>query len=214
MWLPDLIQDYGYLALFIGTFMEGETILVLAGLAAHQGYLELKWVFPVAFIGTFISDQLFFHLGHKKGRQFVMSRPKWKRRAERIQPLLDKYQTLIVIGFRYFYGLRNIVPVLIGTTGFPPLRFFVLNFIGAWLWAVTVGYAGYLFGEAIEAVIKDVRKYELWILTGVAVVGLLIWIYHIVRSRRQLAAASDPNSPLPIVDTVPRGPAQPLHSET
>ncbi len=194
MSLQSLIENYGYWALLIGTFMEGETILVLAGLAAHQGYLELKWVFPVAFIGTFISDQLFFQLGHRKGRQFVMSRPKWKRRAERIQPLLDKYQTFVVLGFRYFYGLRNIVPVLIGSTGFSPRRFFVLNFLGAWLWAVTVGYGGYLFGEAIEAVIKDVRKYELWIIAAVAFIGIVIWLYHILRSRKELATPADAGS--------------------
>ncbi len=192
MSLQSLIENYGYLALLIGTFMEGETILVLAGLAASRGYLDLKWVFVVAFIGTFTSDQLFFHLGHKKGRPFVLSRPKWKRRAERIQPLLDKYQTSVVLGFRYFYGLRNVVPLLIGATGFSPGRFFVLNFLGAWLWAVTVGYAGYLFGHAIEAVIDDVRKYEIWILTAVAFIGLLIWMYHIFRTRKELAAPPEP----------------------
>ena len=32
--LDQLLNDFGYLALFIGTFLEGETILVLAGVAA------------------------------------------------------------------------------------------------------------------------------------------------------------------------------------
>lgn len=37
-----LIADYGYLAILIGTFLEGETILALGGLAARMGHLELR----------------------------------------------------------------------------------------------------------------------------------------------------------------------------
>ena len=49
--LEQFLQDFGYLALFIGTFFEGETILVLAGVAASFGKLELNWVMLVAFCG-------------------------------------------------------------------------------------------------------------------------------------------------------------------
>ena len=63
MSLTSLIEDYGYLALLIGTFLEGETILVLAGFAAQRGHLEIEWVIVVAFIGSFSGDQLFFYIG-------------------------------------------------------------------------------------------------------------------------------------------------------
>lgn len=70
-----LIIDYGYLALFIGTFLEGETILVIAGFLAHSGYLELHWVILSAFLGTFAGDQTFFYLGRFKGIAFLEKRP-------------------------------------------------------------------------------------------------------------------------------------------
>ena len=47
-----LIQSYGYWAILAGTFLEGETILVLAGFAAHLGYLQLPWVILAAFAGS------------------------------------------------------------------------------------------------------------------------------------------------------------------
>ena len=34
--LQSIIEHYGYAAILVGTFLEGKTILVLAGLAAHQ----------------------------------------------------------------------------------------------------------------------------------------------------------------------------------
>ena len=58
--LQSIIENYGYAAILIGTFLEGETILALAGLAAHQGYLALTWVILAAFLGSLCGDQLFF----------------------------------------------------------------------------------------------------------------------------------------------------------
>ena len=52
MLLEELITTYGYAAVGIGSFLEGETVLVLGGLAAHRGYLELPWVIVYAFLGT------------------------------------------------------------------------------------------------------------------------------------------------------------------
>ena len=47
--MEELIKQYGLVVLFIGTFAEGETILVIAGFLAHQGYLHLPYVLLTAF---------------------------------------------------------------------------------------------------------------------------------------------------------------------
>lgn len=48
--IASLIATYGYYALFLGTLLEGETVLVAAGYAAHRGLLELPWVIVIAFL--------------------------------------------------------------------------------------------------------------------------------------------------------------------
>ena len=58
--LQSIIEHYGYAAILIGTFLEGETILVLAGLAAHQGYLVLIWVMMAAFWAVFAAISFFY----------------------------------------------------------------------------------------------------------------------------------------------------------
>jgi membrane protein DedA with SNARE-associated domain len=58
-----LLADHGYLAVLIGSLLEGETILVLAGFAAHQGHLSLPLVLAIAFVGGTFGDQIFFWLG-------------------------------------------------------------------------------------------------------------------------------------------------------
>jgi len=60
MTLESIVDTYGYVAVLLGTFLEGETILVLGGFAAHRGYLALPWVIVAAFFGSLCGDQLFF----------------------------------------------------------------------------------------------------------------------------------------------------------
>jgi membrane protein DedA with SNARE-associated domain len=55
------ISAYGYYAVEAGTFFEGETVLVLAGFAAHRGYLELPLVIACAFAGETGSVLAFDH---------------------------------------------------------------------------------------------------------------------------------------------------------
>jgi membrane protein DedA with SNARE-associated domain len=60
--LQEVIRDYGYVALFIGTFLEGETILLLAGFAVQTGQfgLELQYIILTAFVGSLSGDQTAF----------------------------------------------------------------------------------------------------------------------------------------------------------
>ena len=46
--LESFVQSYGYGALFLGTLLEGETVLILAGLMAHMGLMKLPLVVLVA----------------------------------------------------------------------------------------------------------------------------------------------------------------------
>src|SRR5512141_2386306 len=55
-----LIAQYGYTAVFLGALFEGESVLLLAGYAAHRGYLDFSVLAGVAAIGAMTSDQFFF----------------------------------------------------------------------------------------------------------------------------------------------------------
>ena len=184
MTLDQFIASYGYAALAVGTFFEGETILVLGGVAAHRGYLELPLVILAAFLGTLFGDQLYFHIGRSHGIAFLEKRPAWKARSAKVLSLLERHQTWLILAFRFLYGLRTVTPFLIGASGVRPRRFLWLNLLGAAAWAVGVGCLGYVFGQAIELLIGDVKRYELWIFAGLALAGVAAWSLSRARSRR------------------------------
>lgn len=185
MSLEQLIQDYGYLAILIGTFLEGETILVLGGLAAHLGLLELQWVIVSAFAGSFSGDQLYFYVGRFYGPRILAKRLSWQANAEKVYKHLHRHQNFLILTFRFYYGLRNVTPFAIGASGVSPVRFFVLNLIGAVIWAITLAVLGYLFGEAFRLFLHDFHRRGLYLLGAVVVAGVVIWLVTLLRQRRK-----------------------------
>jgi len=182
--LAQVLQDYGYPALLLGTFLEGETILVLGGLAAHLGYLSLEWVIACGFCGTLIGDQLFFFLGRRHGQSLLARFPSWKPRAARVSALLERHQNLLIAGFRFVYGLRTVTPFAIGISNVSYIRFAALNLIGAAIWSITVGLAGYFFGEAMETILGDLKRYELALMAGLVLIAGVVWLIRLYRQRR------------------------------
>lgn len=185
--MEQLIADFGYLAILIGTFLEGETILVLGGFAAQRGYLELEWVIVTAFIGTLIGDQLYYYIGRFKGAAVLSWRPSWKKPARKLFVLLKRHQILLVLGFRFLYGWRTVAPFLFGASRIPPIRFLILNIIGAAVWAVAVGYLGYYFGRAFELMLDNIKQYEFMLFGALLVVGMIAWIVRRIRNKEKPA---------------------------
>lgn len=173
--LTSLIARWGYAAVAVGVFFEGETIVLVAGAMAHRDLLSLPGVVVAAFAGSLIGDQLWFHLGHRYGRGFTARRPSWRKRAARAEALLTRYGTFFVIAFRFLYGFRTITPVVLGVTAYPAARFTFLNAIGAALWAIAFTLAGYGLGAGLKGVLGRATHVEELLLAAVAV-GALMWL--------------------------------------
>lgn len=184
MTIAQVVQDYGYPAVLVGTFLEGETILILGGLAAHLGYLSLKWVVACAFIGTLFGDQLFFLLGRRHGQTILARFPSWKSRSERVFAILERHQNVLILGFRFVYGLRTITPFAIGVSNVSYVRFATLNLIGAATWATLIGVGGFYFGEALEAVLGNVKRYEIALGGVIVAIAIVLWLVRFYRQRR------------------------------
>ena len=145
----EFVQTYGYIAVLVGTFFEGETILLAAAFLAQCGYLHLPTVCVLAAGGGFLGDQLFFRIGrHGGGLRMLQRRKDWQTLMGRIRRLLEVHGTLLVLLCRFMYGMRIATPIIVGASGYPPLRFLLLNLAGAALWSLVIGGVGYLGGMA------------------------------------------------------------------
>ena len=183
--LECLVRSYGYWALLIGTFLEGETILIIGGLLAKLGLLNLSTVMVVAFVGSFSGDQLYFYIGYFKGREVLGKHPKWEAKVDRVHKVIERYRNLIMVGFRFVYGMRIMTPFVIGLDKQVNVIWFsILNAIGAVIWSISIAAGGYFFGYAVEGFIKDVKKYEIHVILVISAIGIILWIIHRYRSNK------------------------------
>ena len=182
--LAGLIDSYGYLAVFIGAFLEGETILALAGLASYRGYMDLWKVILVAAAAGFIGDQFYFFLGRFNGHRILARFPHARERAHRFDALLSKWHAPLIVGIRFMYGFRIVGPVLLGMGRVPAWKFMVCNLIGAAIWAPLIAAIGYFFGSIVETALGRLKHYEMWVFAAVLVAGILFGLYHHFRQEQ------------------------------
>jgi membrane protein DedA with SNARE-associated domain len=174
--LGSLIEAHGYWVLAAGCLLEGETILVLAGFAAHRGYLHPVAVVGIASVTGFIGDQFYFWLGRRHGPAMLARWPSVAAQAARVHALTKRYHAAVIIGVRFAYGLRIAGPMLIGMSPVSAIRFALLNALGAVLWACIVGGLGWAFGQVAESVLGDLRHLEGWLFLGVVAVAAIAWL--------------------------------------
>jgi membrane protein DedA with SNARE-associated domain len=175
-----LIQTYGYWALLVGTFLEGETILIVAGALAGQGVLELPFVVLAALAGSVAGDQLHFWIGRYKGDWILARFANQRELLEKALQRVERHRILLVLIFRFMYGLRTVTSFALGMTRIPIWLFTPLNAVGAAAWAATFASAGYLFGVAVLPMFKH---YELKVLGVMCIVGMVIWLIRVWRER-------------------------------
>jgi membrane protein DedA with SNARE-associated domain len=187
MSLAELLDRYGYVAVVLGTFLEGETILVMAGFAAHQSYLHLPGVMLAGFAGSLAGDQLAFFAGRLYGKRIIARHPRLAGGVKRASGLLERRGTLLLLGFRFVYGIRNLVPFTAGLSHISVARFALLNVLGALLWSVLVAAAGYTFGGGLQLVLERAKHFEEGALIVMLALGGLAAVVHVLRQRARAA---------------------------
>ena len=176
--LLEIVQSYGYIAILIGTFLEGETIVLIAGYLAHEELLSLPLIAICAFCGSCISDQLMFLIGRKKGKPFLESKPRMKWAAAKVTRIMEKHETLLILGFRFLYGLRNVTPVMLGISGVSYKKFIILNIIGAAIWAGAFAWGGYLFGMLLAEILHTFAEYARIVIAALLLIGVVAAVVH------------------------------------
>lgn len=180
--LQSFVNNYGYIAVLAGTFVEGETILVLGGVAAKMGYLELQWVMVCAFIGSLCGDQLIYHIGRRYGTPILSKKQHWAARAQHVYDVYVRYEIAVLLGFRFIYGMRTITPIALGAAKMvAPVKFLLFNMLGAAMWSALVASLGFLIGHGVQLLLGDIKRFEIALMSAVILSGLGIWLWRVLR---------------------------------
>lgn len=171
----DFVLHWGAWAVAVGTFFEGETIVVAAGAMAHKGLLTFKSVAIAAFIGSSLGDTTWFMAGRIFGRPLILRHEKWRKRSERIQQFTERFGIFFVLIFRFIYGIRTVTPAVLGATHYPVGRFLILNIISAAVWALVFTSIGWGLGEGLRQLLAR-RGHVGELLIAAIVLSAVLWV--------------------------------------
>ena len=154
-----LMKEYGYVILFAWSILEGEMGLIMAGLLCHTGDMWLPIAIFVAGLGGFAGDQIYFYIG-RYNKAYVHSKFRGQRRKFALAHLLlKKYGWPIIFAQRYMYGMRTIIPISIGLTGYDAKMFAFINLLSAWAWAAITIVPVWYFGEEILKLLEVAKEH-------------------------------------------------------
>lgn len=180
-----LLHKFGYLAVFVGTFLEGETILVMAGFFAERGYLEFFLVALSAFGGAYVGHVFWFWLGRKQGVKLLDRFPKMKKHFGKGIRMFERYGAPAIFITQWLYGLRITCAVIIGISRISTLKFLIYEAVTCIVWAFAITAAGFYFGRAVERVLGRAAHIEKWGLLVLVIVGVAVWGYHQWKEKKE-----------------------------
>lgn len=182
-----LLATYGYWAIFIGCLLEGETILILGGMAAHQHVLKLLPVIGYASLAGMLGDQLLFWAGRYFGERLLPRLHKQQAAIDKVTSLIQHHPTVSIFSVRFLYGMRLVGPMVIGASKVSPLKFACINLVGAVVWATLFASAGYWAGEFLQRVLGDLKPYRLPIALVVVALVVAVGLIRHFRAKRKAA---------------------------
>lgn len=172
--IQHLLMTYGYWLMAFGAIIEGETFLIAGGIAAHECLFHLEGLILLALVGSTLHDVFFFLLGRYGGHEFIKRKPQIYARAEKMLDSFEKYGVWLIIGLRFAYGLRTIIPTVLGMSHITFRKFLFFDIIGGILWSCTFILGGYFFGELLARFLGTFDLYSedaFYVLIGIFVAG-------------------------------------------
>lgn len=148
------LTHWGYLAVVLGTFVEGEGTLLAAGAVAQQQVLFLPAITACGALGSMAWSQLWFRSGRRLGGALLELRPEWRARAARVQHAIARHACGYLLACRFIVGMGTAAPALFGASGFCPRRFLLLDALGALLWSAALSTAGWGAGKGLGVLLQ------------------------------------------------------------
>ena len=161
---PRTIAAAGYLVLcFVvfaetglaaGFFLPGDSLLVVAGLFAARGDLNVFILLSTLFVAAVAGDAVGYYSGAKLGPR-IFTRPKSllfkQSHLQKAQAFYEKYGGKTIIIARFVPIVRTFAPIVAGAAGMPYRQFVFFNIFGGFLWVFSMILSGFFLGQLVES---------------------------------------------------------------
>lgn len=180
--------------LAIGFFMPGDSLLVVAGLFAAAGKLNLAILVGTLFVAAVVGDAVGYFTGARFGPRLFKRKKSFLFRPSHLQKAKDfyeKYGGKTIIIARFVPIVRTFAPIVAGAANMPYRRFVVFNVAGGFLWVTSMILAGYFLGSVLKSRFGiDLENNIEWVIIIVVLLSLSPALIEYLKSRREKAHAA------------------------
>ncbi|GBE00124.1 inner membrane protein YghB [bacterium BMS3Abin07] len=193
-----LLGHWGYLVIFLAAFLEssafmgllvpGESVVVLSGFLASQGYLDIGDCLWVIVLGAVLGDSVGYSLGKVIGRGYFEKHHRLlllkEKHIQKVDKYFERHGGKTVFWGRFIGFLRAMAPFVAGMSRMPYRSFVFYNVSGGILWSVSFTLLGYFFGQSWQLIEKWSGRAGVFVLFMFLVVAGFGYLYRTI-TRRQ-----------------------------
>jgi len=209
-WMLATLGGYVYVGLFaivfaetglaVGFFLPGDSLLVVAGLFAAAGKLNLAILMITLFVAAVVGDGVGYFSGRKAG-EAIFNKPKSKlfnpKHLKKAHDFYEKHGGKTIIIARFVPIVRTFAPIVAGAAKMSYRQFAIYNIVGGFAWVVSMLSAGYFLGGLVERFVRNVFGIEGFLLEDhidkvvivVVFLSVLPIVFEFIRSRREIGKA-------------------------
>lgn len=179
--LLQLMESYGYAAMFIAMVLENanipipsEVVLGFAGFLISQQIFSFWTTFAIACLAGVTGSIISYWLGSYGGRPLLLKYGKYiffnEHKFQLAENLFNKYGGIAVIIGRCLPGVRTFISFPAGVARYPFGKFILFTIIGTMPWTLLLVWAGSLLGSHW----RDLIQYNHYFIGVVVVLCLII----------------------------------------
>ncbi len=175
--------------LAVGFFLPGDSLLVVAGLFAAAGKLDL-WIMMISlFVAAVVGDAVGYYSGKKMGKA-IFSRPKSRffnpNHLVKAHAFYEKYGGKTIIIARFVPIVRTFAPIVAGAADMTYKNFLFYNVFGAFIWITSMLLAGYYLGGLVESAFGiKLEEHIDKVVIVVVFLSILPMIIEYIKARRE-----------------------------
>jgi membrane protein DedA with SNARE-associated domain len=129
------LSHWGYLAVLLAAFWEGEAVLITAGTLCGAGFLDWRLTILAAAIGGSAGDQIYFYAAHERAARAIKKSKRLSKWYPKVSQFVLRHSTVAVLLSRFAAGLRITIPLVCATAGMPAKKYSILNLVSGFAWA-------------------------------------------------------------------------------
>src|SRR5688572_7171718 len=184
--------------LAVGFFLPGDSLLVVAGLFAATGKLNLAVLVGTLFVAAVVGVAVGYFTGAKMGPRLFKKQKSLLFRPSHLQKahaFYEKYGGKTIVIARFVPIVRTFAPLVAGAAEMPYRRFVVFNVAGGFLWITSMLLSGYFLGSLLKSKFGiDLDEHIEWVVLIVVLLSLLPPFVEFIKSRREKARATRTSS--------------------